>query len=32
MKLSLPLKMVLIQIIFEWKVSMKQKNKDKAFV
>ena len=31
MKLRLQLEMLLIQIIFEWKVSMNQKNEGKAF-
>ena len=31
MKLRLQLKMLLIQIIFEWKVSMNQKSEDKTF-
>ena len=31
MKVRLQLKMPLIQIIFEWKVSMNQKNDVKAF-
>ena len=31
MKLKLQLKIILIQIIFEWKVSMNQENEGKAF-
>ena len=31
MKLRLQLKMLLIQIIFEWKVSMNQKSEGKTF-